>query len=394
MSYALVNTGIVCPLGKDAESVLKNALDGSLCGMKAESGIVAGKTTFIGRVEGELPPIGNPLYNFRTNRLLKAALTQIDADIQNALKTFGKNRVGAVIGSSNGGLEEFYAEYALYKSGNLAKIATEHLELGAPACFVKELYGLAAPCFTVSTACSSSLKAFAAARRLLDAGFCDAVIVGGCDSVSGYVVNGFNALNSVSEKHTNPMSINRCGINIGEGAAAFLMTRQNPNAPVRLLGTGETSDAYHITSPDPSGKQVEECMRLALLDAGICATEIDYINLHGTGTRFNDSMEAAAVSDLLGKAAENAACASTKPMTGHTLGASGAIGAALCWLMMNPALNPQSLLIPHIFDGQYDPEIPRIPLAKKGARKTVRAAIVNAFAFGGSNASIVLGRTQ
>ena len=236
--------------------------------------------------------------------------------------------------------------------------------------------------FTVSTACSSSLKVFESARKLIENGCCDAVLVGGVDARCDFALNGFNALSALSKKHTNPMSKNRDGINLGEGAALFIMERGC--CGIKLLGIGESSDAYHLTSPDPSGSGAIASMKTALTDAGLNPGDIDFINMHGTGTVANDAMESLAINTVFG---ENVLCASTKPLTGHTLGAAGAISMGLAWLMLK-----YDFVIPHVFDGEYAPDCAKIKLAQIGDNKEINRVLCNAFAFGGSNASLIMGK--
>jgi 3-oxoacyl-[acyl-carrier-protein] synthase-1 len=247
--------------------------------------------------------------------------------------------------------------------------------------------GVAGPATVISTACSSSAKALASAARLLRAGLADAVITGGADSLCRFTVAGFTALESVSEARCNPMSINRRGINIGEGAALFLMTREP--GPVRLSGWGESSDAHHISAPEPEGRGALAAMRAALERASVTPSEIDYVNLHGTATPLNDAMESRAVHALLGGSVP---CSSTKPLTGHTLGAAGALEAAFCWLALHD--NPRGRLPPHWWDGEADPALPALSLVKPGQElgRPLRAVLSNSFAFGGSNAALLLER--
>jgi 3-oxoacyl-[acyl-carrier-protein] synthase-1 len=201
-------------------------------------------------------------------------------------------------------------------------------------------------------------------------------------------VAGFASLEAVSESRCNPLSRNRNGINIGEGAALFLMSRDP--AAVALCGWGESSDGYHMSAPDPAGTGAKLAMERALARAGIAAAQVDYINLHGTATVQNDAMEARVVHALFG---ERAWVSSTKPFTGHALGAAGAIEAALCWLAMQDD-NRSGKLPPHLWDREADPSLPVLNVAEAGANlgRPLRWALSNSFAFGGANASLVLGR--
>jgi 3-oxoacyl-[acyl-carrier-protein] synthase-1 len=237
----------------------------------------------------------------------------------------------------------------------------------------------------VSTACSSSAKVFASARSLIFAGVCDAVLIGGVDSLCAMTLCGFSSLEAVDPNITNPMRANRAGINIGEAAVLFMLSKGGQG--VQLLGVGESSDAHHMSAPEPDGVGAEAAMRAALADAGLRPEDIDYVNLHGTGTIHNDSMESKAVARVFGL---NTPCSSTKALVGHTLGAAGAIEAAFCWIALNTQ-GDEVPLPPHIWDGCRDPELPEIRLVESGEFGPIRFTLSNSFAFGGSNCSVILG---
>jgi 3-oxoacyl-[acyl-carrier-protein] synthase-1 len=221
----------------------------------------------------------------------------------------------------------------------------------------------------------------------LRAGLCDAVITGGMDSICSFTVAGFASLEAVDAQRCNPMSRNRAGINIGEGGALFLMTREP--GPVELSGWGESSDAHHISAPAPDGRGALQAMREALERAGLEPCDIDYVNMHGTATPQNDAMESLALATLFG---QGTPVSSTKPLTGHTLGGAGALEAALCWLLLCD--NPKGHLPVHWWDHQVDPDLPLLNLVQPGTSlgRPVQHILSNSFAFGGSNASLVLSR--
>ncbi|MGH9859131.1 MAG: beta-ketoacyl synthase N-terminal-like domain-containing protein, partial [Candidatus Acidiferrales bacterium] len=219
-------------------------------------------------------------------------------------------------------------------------------------------------------------------------GVCDAVLAGGVDTLCAFTIAGFAALESVSETRCNPLSRNRNGINIGEGAALFLMSSEP--GTVALRGWGESSDGHHMSGPDPAGIGARLAIERALSRAGIAAAEIDYVNLHGTATVQNDAMEARVVHTLFGG---EVSVSSTKPFTGHTLGAAGAIEAGLCWLAMQDD-NPRGKLPPHLWDSARDPDLPMLNVAEPCdcLGRPLRSVLSNSFAFGGANATLVLGR--
>jgi 3-oxoacyl-[acyl-carrier-protein] synthase-1 len=243
------------------------------------------------------------------------------------------------------------------------------------------------PAFTISTACTSSAKAFVSARRLLQLGVCDAMIVGGVDTLCELTVQGFASLESTSVTRTNPMSRNRKGINVGEGATVFLMTREE--GEVRLAGAGESSDAHHVSAPDPRGIGGELALRAALKDAGVEPSAIAYVNLHATATRKNDDMEAHLMSRVF---AHGVPASGTKPFTGHQLGAAGATELGFAWL----TLARDDVAMPrHRWDGEADPALPELDLVqdeRRIPRDGAQYVMSNSFAFGGSNVSLILAR--
>ncbi|HEY6233890.1 MAG TPA: beta-ketoacyl-ACP synthase, partial [Candidatus Elarobacter sp.] len=318
--------GIISALGRGKEATYAGLMRGDTSGMVVETSWHATKPARVGRVTPSLPDVPPSLrrYRCRTNRLLLAAAEEIDAEIQNAIRRFGRERVGVVIGTSTSGIAEGEdAIAALDATGAFpASFHYAQQEMGTPAPFLAAALGIDGPAYVVSTACTSGAKALGCARHLLGSGLCDAVVAGGVDSLCRLTINGFSALELTTPELCNPMSANRRGINIGEGAALFLVSLEP--GPVALTGVGESSDAYHISAPDPSGAGAETAMRAALRDAGVDPNRIDYVNLHGTATAHNDSMEAAAVDRVFGTAVP---CGSTKALTGHALGAAGAIEA-------------------------------------------------------------------
>jgi 3-oxoacyl-[acyl-carrier-protein] synthase-1 len=260
------------------------------------------------------------------------------------------------------------------------------LELGGASGFVAELLGVTGPAYTISTACSSGARALASARSLLALGVCDAVVAGASDSLCGLTANGFTALQAIAAGITNPCSANREGLTLGEGSVIFLATR-DPGG-IRLLGVGESSDAHHMSAPEPEGLGAERAMRAALADAGTAPSEIAYLNLHGTGTPLNDLMECAAIGRVFG---DPPPMSSTKPLVGHTLGAAGAMEAAFCWLALRDERAGTIPLIPHVYDGVLDPKLPPVHLAARGERVAAGPVLSNSFGFGGNNCSLVLG---
>ena len=245
--------------------------------------------------------------------------------------------------------------------------------------------------YGISTACTSGAKALISAARLLNAGLCDAVICGGVDELSPLTISGFSSLSVLSDKRSNPLSVNRDGINLGEGAAVFIMTREKlEESNIALLGYGASSDAYHMSSPHPEGEGAIAAFRAALNSAKLAADEIGWINLHGTGTVHNDQMETLAVHQVFG---DNTPCTTTKPYTGHTLGAAGAVEAAIVWGIIDRKLNPTGQLPAQLWDHQTDAALPTINITDEKSQwaKPQRIGASSSFAFGGNNTVLILG---
>lgn len=384
--------GLLCALGEGKQAVADALLAGDASGMRAEDGWVSDRRLTVGAVRAALPamPEGFEAAHSRNNQLLLAAAQQIEPELRAAIARYGATRVGLVLGTSTSGIREASAGIARFlHDGELpADYDYAQQEMAAPATFLADWLGLAGPVYCQSTACTSSARALLSAHRLLQQGLCDAVICGGVDSLCRLTLNGFSALEAVSAEPCNPFSVNRHGINIGEGAALFLMTRES--SPIAFLGGAATSDAHHISAPHPEGLGARAAMQQALANAGLNATDIDYLNLHGTATAHNDAMESKAVRGLF---PAGVPCSSSKPLTGHTLGAAGALEAAFCWLVLSEH-NRDGLLPLHLWDGQADPALEPLQLVGAGdqlARSSGRRLMSNSFAFGGNNVALILG---
>lgn len=387
--YYLHGLGIINALGSGAEAVAQGLFSGDISGLIQDISWSDGTPAMVGRARGALAVIPAEFSHFSShnNILLLTAYQQIAPIVEAAIHRYGRSRVGVVLGSSTSGMAEGEAALRQWQqTGTLPKdYRYLQQELGSPALFLSQYLGLHGPAYTVSTACTSSAKAFQSARNLLRHGICDAVIVGGVDSLCALTIQGFTALESTSNALCQPMSKNRQGINIGEGAALFLLSREP--AEVALLGIGETSDAYHMSAPDPDGLGAEYAMRAALEDAGLEAETIDYLNLHATATPKNDAMESHAVSRIFPKGVP---CSGTKPLTGHTLGAAGATELAFCWLALQHGILP-----PHCWDQDWDNHLPRLKLVEQANNSSPPSICMsNSFAFGGSNASLIIGKSS
>lgn len=350
--------------------------------------IIKGGKFYFGKLEKDFEPIDVERYDLRCNRVLKYLVDKLD------LSGFEKDEIGIVIGTTNSGIQEFE------DSEN-----KHHAELGNPAEFLKWYLGTKNYAASVSTACTSGTKAFSTAVKLLQNDVCKVVIAGGIDTLAAMPSYGFHALEVLSHEKSNPFSKNRDGISLGEGGALFVLTKdvkiqkcldvksitnvgricKSDNEIVALLGIGETSDAYHSATPDPDGVQAVRAIQLALDDAGLKTEDIDYINLHGTGTVSNDLMEANAIYKVFG---DNVPASSTKPFTGHCLGAAASIEAFICYQILKGERN----LPIHKYDNEYDENLPKINLVNSNTEnKKINTCMSTSFGFGGTNAVVIMG---
>lgn len=390
MTLYLNDIGVLCPLGAGRDEVLARLLAADDSGMTPYEGLSTGRETLVGRVRAELPPPPPELAELdcRNNRLLAQALDQIADAVAIWRDRVGPSRVAVVLGTSTSGIEAGEAAIEAHmRAGKMP--ATYHYrqqEIGTAAEFAARYLNLTGLRYTISTACSSSAKAFASAWRLLEADRCDAAVVGGVDSLCKLTLNGFDSLESLAPGLCNPFSLHRRGINIGEGACVFVVSKQPSD--IRLCGVGESSDGYHISAPDPLGRGAEAAIRAALEQAGAAPADVGYVNLHGTATPKNDEMESEVVARIFGV---DVPCSSTKPLIGHTLGAAGAQELGFCWLTLSESSSTRRVP-PHRWDGARDPKLPRLNLADRDTVWERGLMVSNSFAFGGSNAAIVVGR--
>ncbi|MDU5686811.1 MAG: beta-ketoacyl-[acyl-carrier-protein] synthase family protein [Kluyvera cryocrescens] len=380
--------GLINALGNGADEIAANLARGIAPGMRPREGWLQGQpqATF-GGVDADLPPIPEAFsaHRSRNNQLLMAALAQIQPQVDDAIARFGRDRVAVVLGTSTSGLDEGDKHVNLTLNGHPSiDWRYPQQELGDPSRFLSQWLALDGPAFTLSTACSSSARAIISGRRLIEAGLADVAIVGGADTLSRMPINGFHSLESLSPTLCQPFARDRRGITIGEAAGLMLLTREPQ--PIALLGVGESSDAYHISAPHPQGEGAIRAIEQALRDADIAPQQVGYINLHGTATPLNDQIESAVVHALFG---ETVPCSSTKHLTGHTLGAAGITEAALSMLILQRHLP----LPPQEFSqSPWDDTLPRCGILTTPQPLARPVILSNSFAFGGNNASILLGR--
>jgi 3-oxoacyl-[acyl-carrier-protein] synthase-1 len=347
---------------------------------------------------------GKGIAETRLAFLCKTALEQIRVAVEQALARWGPQRIGVCVGSCDNGTEWSRSAHEIFFTSGAFPAGYDLRLQGAafPAEYAACYFGAAGPVLALATACASSATAIIRGAELIAAGVCDAVIAGGADIASDTVMLGFAALEAVSPELTNPFSKNRKGINLGDGAAFFVLSREKLEDPgIVLAGYGESADAHHMTSPHPEGQGAIQAMAAAL--SGISRNagrknskpEISYVNLHGTGTFLNDKAEALAMAAVFGT--NQPAASSSKPVTGHTLGAAGALELALCWGVLEKAAAGKTALPLHCWDGVRDEEIPALRLYDTdmgglAVTEEIRYCMSNSFAFGGCNVSLILGR--
>ena len=383
------NLNAICALGEDLPTISKHLFADTHQDFGQHSTQYSLKPVFLSWLNNHFAlPSDTPLrFCSRNNGLIYQTFLGLKDHWQAATSGIFKNRIGVVLGSSNSGIEE--GENAITHQNATGDLPSnyryEQQEYGSPALYLAHFLDITGPAYTLSTACSSSAKAFISGARLIQAGICDVVLVGGSDTLSQLTVNGFISLEAVDDGRCKPFSVNRAGIHLGEGCALFILSKKP--AAVELIGWGESSDAHHMSAPQPEGLGAEASMQKALLKAGIKASDIDYINLHGTATMQNDAMEAKAISRVF---PNRPWVSATKSLTGHTLGAAGAIEAAFCWL----TLNNSSKLPTHWWDGEYDPTLPKLKFVIPDTSLKPRYVLSNSFGFGGSNASLIFAKVE
>ncbi len=384
--YTLVNA-----LGLGTQASLQALREGH-SGLRRNDYIHAPLHTWIGRVDGlEDYPLSAHLSEFdcRNNRLAALCLEQdgFAERVDELRQRYGAKRIGLFLGTSTSGIEETERAYRERDAEGHLPSNYRYMQTQLPfslADFVRRQLQLEGPTQVISTACSSSAKVFAAAQRQIAAGLCDAAIVGGVDSLCSTTLYGFNSLELIAADKCRPWDVERCGINIGEAAGfAIVEKAEHCDTRIALLGYGESSDAYHMSTPHPDGDGALIAMQKALSMAALEPQAIDYINLHGTATPANDRAEDRAVSRMFGNTPP---CSSTKGLTGHTLGAAGITEAIFTLLAIEHGLLPATANTK-----QPDPAL-QTNILLQSREQPVRFAMSNSFGFGGSNCSLVFGR--
>lgn len=375
MNIKITAYNAICNLGNDIDTIYKNALCGNIFKFAYIDNYIKNSYVYSGAVSTELPQISEKDYDLKCNRLVLKTIEPLTAIIENAVRTYGENRIAIITATTNSGVEEFE------KTGNY-----RHFELGNPSQFLHKHLNLNGYFASVSTACSSGLKAFSLAKDIINSDIAGCAIVISVDTLAKVPLFGFNSLEVLSDSPSLPFGKNRRGMNIGEGCAVF-MVEKDSDYGIEIMGIGESSDVYHSTTPDPEAKEAIKAIKSALNEAQITPNMVDYINAHATGTIANDLMEAKAINSIFG---ESVPVSSTKPLTGHCLGAAAGIETALCCKLLDDF---KGRLYPHMYDGVYDESLAKIRLVKPGENfKKCEICMCNSFGFGGTNAILILGK--
>ena len=345
------------------------------------------KGSYFGQIKAKLPRLDEyPEHKSRNSAVLAFFTDSIKDSINELKQKYSKDRIAIILGTSTSGLDETENELKKFMQTGVPSrdFYYKSQEFGDPSMFLADYLEIDGPAYTISTACSSSARALICGKRMLESGLVDAVIAGGADTLCKVPINGFNSMGVISQERCLPFNKNRAGINIGEGGGLMILSKEK--ASLELLGVGESSDAYHVSSPEPSGAGAISAMKMALDDASLTTDDIGYVNLHGTATKLNDAMESKAMASLFkGKVP----CSSTKYMTGHTLGAAGIVEAAiLCYLLKHDL----DLPVQDFSHDEIDDTLDECGLIKEKIKAKKKVMMSNSFAFGGNNASIIIAK--
>jgi 3-oxoacyl-[acyl-carrier-protein] synthase-1 len=341
-------------------------------------------------LDDEAVPAELARYDCRNNRLAALALRSdgFDARVRQAVARHGARRIGVIVGTSTSGIQHTEIAYRERSAAGALPGWLHYAEThdnASLARYVQAALGLQGPAWVISTACSSGAKAYAAAARLIALGVLDAAVVGGVDTLCMTTLYGFHSLELLSTDVCRPWDVRRNGLSLGEGGSCALLPRDDTAPAAWLLGCGESSDGYHMSSPHPDGAGAVDAMCAALADAGLQPDQVDYVNLHGTGTRNNDASEDAAVCRVFGR---DTPVSSTKGLTGHALGAAGAVEAAIALLALRHGFVP-----PGVFCEQPDPAL-QAHYQREARAVPLAVAASNSFGFGGSNSCLLFGAAR
>ena len=322
-------------------------------------------------------PVG--LGKMKYNDFFESLNTIVSTVLENSNLTNFNNTL-LIIGSSVGGMKESEEHY--FKDKNYKNIKPNRHAISVIQEYLEKEFNFIGS-RSISTACTSSANALLLSKRLINIEAYDNILVVGADTLCYTTVCGFNALSVLSSKQCTPFEDGREGMNVAEAIGAILIQNIKYKDSVELCGVGASSDAYHMTNPDPTAGGAISSMTKAIEDASINKEEIDYVNAHGTGTQANDKVEALAIETIFNKVYVS----STKSITGHTLGAAGAIEAIISCEVIKKGMIPPQTTTKNI-------ENKNINIPKEIIKKNINYVISNSFAFGGNNTSIVFGKIK
>ena len=371
MGIKITAYSAISNIGSSVDEIYNNALSGLSERFRVVDNLTKNPIR-VAYIDSILPEIEDYRFNTKANRLILHCLNSIDDKLNELFKKYDRKDIGVIAATTASGVEEFE------KSKDRI-----HSEFINPALFVKEKYGLSEFYLTASSACSSGIQAFDIACDMLNSGCLKAFIIAGVDAVTKVPLYGFSSLEVLSGKKTNPFSKNHTGINIGEAACCFILERDIKKG-IEILSISQTTDTYHITTPNPNANEAIDAIKKALNGAKLKPSDINYINLHATGTLANDTMEAKAISGVF----NNIPSSGTKQLTGHCLGAAASIETVLLCSLLD---NFKGRFYPHIFDNQYNPNIEKIRLVERNEEfEKCNYVMNNSFGFGGANAIMIL----
>ena len=378
----------VSSLGTDEATIVDSLSHTDRCYLTYRDNLLnEHKGSYFGEIKAKLPALDEyPEHKSRNSAVLAFLADSIKDSINELKQKYSKDRIAIILGTSTSGLDETEDELKKFMQTGVPSrdFYYKSQEFGDPSMFLADYLEIDGPAYTISTACSSSARALICGKRMLESGLVDAVIAGGADTLCKVPINGFNSMGVLSHERCLPFNKNRAGINIGEGGGLMILSKEK--ASLELLGVGESSDAYHVSSPEPSGAGAISAMEMALDNASLTTNDIGYVNLHGTATKLNDAMESKAMASLFkGKVP----CSSTKYMTGHTLGAAGIVEASiLCYLLKHDL----DLPVQDFSLDEIDDTLDACGLIKEKIKAKKKVMMSNSFAFGGNNASIIIAK--
>ena len=380
----------ICALGSDNDKIATALLNTQKEYLtKSSSFLKDEKSSYFGVINADLKDLCEfDDHNSRNNRVLATLADRVKPVIEKLKQSYGSDRIGVVMGTSTSGLEETADALKAYLKDGSKKddFKYSYQEFGSPSNFLSDYLSVKGPSYTISTACSSSARALLSAKNLIESGLCDAVIAGGADTLCSVPINGFDAMSVLSYDRCIPFNADRHGINIGEGGGLMVLSKQRSSLVLKAVG--QSSDAYHPSAPDPTGEGAIRAMTLALKEANLETSDIGYINMHGTATKLNDSMEALAVYSMF---KDSVPCSSTKYLTGHTLGASGILEACILCLLIDRKL---PLPAQDFSKNKKDEELSGIKFVKDTFHPLKMNMMSNSFAFGGNNTCVIIGENN